>query len=141
MRSLTEIFRRYKNHEAAKKPLSIGAFGLVTAAAAPNDLVAIAGFAVAGLGVANMVPIMFSAAGNYPGLSAGSGIASVTMLGYSGILVAPSGIGSVAQQAGFRFTYAAVALLLLVVAALAGKAKAADGVASPAIELPLDSGM
>lgn len=119
----------------------IGAFGLVTAAAAPNDLVAIAGFAVAGLGVANMVPIMFSAAGNYPGLSAGSGIATVTMLGYSGILVAPSGIGFVAQQAGFRFTYAAVALLLLVVAALAGKAKAADGVASPAIELPLDSGM
>jgi MFS family permease len=89
---------------------------------------AIAGFAIAGIGVANMVPIMFSAAGNYPGLPPGSGIATTTMLGYTGYLLAPSVIGYVAQHVGFRFTYGAVALLLLVVASLASKAAAADGV-------------
>ncbi len=96
-------------------------------AVAPNEVVAIASFAVAGLGVANMVPIMFSAAGNHPGLSAGAGIAAVTMMGYSGILVAPSTIGFVAEHVGFRLTYGVLALLLLVVAALATRTAAADG--------------
>ncbi len=117
----------------------IGAVGLIAGAFAPNDMVAIAGFGFAGLGVANMVPILFSAAGNCPGISPGAGIATVTMIGYSGILVAPSAIGYIAQHAGFRFTYAGVAVLLAVVAALAGRAKAADGVKSPALTLPVDS--
>jgi MFS family permease len=106
----------------------IGAIGIMVGAAAPNDIVAIAGFALAGTGVANMVPIMFSAAGNYPGLPPGSGIATTTMIGYTGFLLAPSIIGYVAQHVGFRFTYAAVALLLLVVASQAGKAASADKV-------------
>jgi fucose permease len=75
-----------------------------------------------------MVPILFSAAGNYPGQSAGSGIATVTMMGYCGILLAPSSIGFVAEHVGFRMTYAALAVLLLVVVALAGRAAAADGI-------------
>ena len=119
----------------------IGAAGLIAAAVAPNDIVAILGFTFAGLGVANMVPIMFSAAGNHPDLSAGSGIATVTMIGYSGILVAPSAIGFIAQHIGFRLTYGSVALLLLVVAWQAWRASAADGRPSVAVELPLDSGM
>lgn len=119
----------------------IGAAGLIVAAFAPSDLVAVAGFAFAGLGLANMVPIMFSAAGNCPGTSPGAGIATVTMIGYCGILVAPSGIGIIAQQAGFRFTYAALAVLLVVVAALASKARSADGVATPAVDLPLEGGI
>ena len=106
----------------------IGAVGLLIGAVAPNDVVAIAGFAFAGIGVANMVPIMFSAAGNYPGLPAGSGIATATMIGYTGYLLAPSIIGFVAQHIGFRFTYGSVAVLLLIVAALAGKTSAADQV-------------
>ena len=117
----------------------IGALGIFIGAVAPNDMVAIAGFAFAGIGVANMVPIMFSAAGNYPGLPPGSGIATTTMIGYTGYLLAPSVIGFVAQHVGFRFTYAAVALLLLVVASLAGKTAAADGVKSQRVDLPLDA--
>jgi hypothetical protein len=73
-----------------------------------------------------MVPIVLSAAGNHPGASAGSGIATVTMMGYSGILIAPSGIGFAAEHIGYRTTYFVLALLLLVVAALAGRVAAAD---------------
>lgn len=104
----------------------IGAAGLAGAAAAPNDLVAIAAFAVAGLGVANMVPVIFSAAGNHPGLPSGTAMAAVTMVGYSGILVAPSTIGFVAAETGFRITFAVLAVLLLVVSAMAGRAAAAE---------------
>lgn len=103
-----------------------GVAGLAIAAAAPAPAVAIAGCFIAGLGIANMVPILFSAAGNVKGLSAGAGIATVTMMGYAGILLAPSTIGFVAQHAGFRMTYAALAVLLAVVAAMAGKAASAD---------------
>jgi len=104
----------------------IGAVGLGAAAAAPTPAFAFAGFAIAGIGVANMIPVIFSAAGNHPGLSAGTAIASVTMLGYSGILIAPASIGFVAEHLGFRVTYGALALLLAVVAWQATRAKAAE---------------
>lgn len=52
----------------------IGAAGLMGGALAPLDGMAIASFALAGLGVANMVPILFSAAGNHPRLPAASAI-------------------------------------------------------------------
>lgn len=105
----------------------IAAAGLMGGALAPTPAFAIASFAVAGLGVANMVPILFSAAGNHPGHAAGTGIAAVTMVGYAGILVAPSTIGFVAEHLGYRPTYAALSLLLVAVALLAGRTAAADG--------------
>ena len=108
----------------------IAATGILVAAVAPDETVAIAGFALAGLGVANMVPILFSAAGNVPGLGPGAGIATVTMMGYSGILLAPSGIGYAAQSIGYRPTYAIIAVLLLIVATQAGRATAAERVAT-----------
>lgn len=104
----------------------VAAAGLLAAALAPTAALTVGGFAVAGLGVANCVPVLFSAAGNQPGSAPGAAIAAVSMLGYSGILVAPSAIGVVAEAAGFRPTYAALALLLLGVAALAPRAAAAD---------------
>ncbi|MBP9182417.1 MAG: MFS transporter [Fuscovulum sp.] len=104
----------------------LAAAGLLMAAVAPDVSVALAGFVLAGLGVANMVPIVFSAAGNYPGFAAGATLSTVTMVGYAGILVAPSSIGFLAEHAGFRPTYAALSLLLVVVSALAGRAAMAD---------------
>jgi hypothetical protein len=68
-----------------------------------------------------------SAAGNHPGLPRGAGIAAVTMMGYSGILVAPSSIGFVIEIVGFRLTYCVMAILLVVVSLLATRTGAADG--------------
>jgi len=126
-----------RNRFGAVKTLQISgiisALGLFGGALAPNDVIAIAiaSFGCAGLGIANMVPILFSAAGNHPGLPAGTAISTVTMVGYAGILVAPSTIGFVADHIGFRITYAALALLLLLVATLAHRAAAADRVKHP----------
>lgn len=104
----------------------VAASGLMGAALAPDAILAIACFTFAGLGVANMVPVMFSAAGNHPGLRPGLGISIVTMLGYSGILFAPSSIGYAAENIGFRTTFAALGLMLIVVALMARRAAAAD---------------
>jgi MFS family permease len=104
----------------------LGAAGLMGGALAPYDWVAIISFAVAGLGVANMVPILFSAAGNHPHLPAASAISIVTMVGYCGILVAPASIGFLAEHLGYRPTYAGLALILVLVALLAERAADAD---------------
>lgn len=104
----------------------IGAAGLMIAASAPHPFVALVGFVLAGVGVANMVPIMFSAAGNYPGHAASTAISTVTMVGYAGILIAPSSIGWIAEHLGYRPTYGALSLLLLVVTACASRVAMAD---------------
>ncbi|RYI34300.1 MAG: MFS transporter, partial [Acetobacteraceae bacterium] len=119
-----------RNRFGAVKTLRIsgflGAAGLMGGALAPNDWVAIVSFAAAGLGVANMVPIMFSAAGSHPNLPSASAISIVTMVGYCGILVAPSTIGFLAEHMGFRPTYAALSVILVLVALLAARAADAD---------------
>jgi MFS family permease len=75
--------------------------GLAIAAQAATPQLAIAGFAIAGIGVANLVPIAFSAAGNLPGYAPGVAISVATFMGYSGILFAPSLIGFIAEHTGF----------------------------------------
>jgi MFS family permease len=120
-----------RNHFGAVRTLRysgiLGAAGLMGGALAPYDWVAVVSFFVAGLGVANMVPILFSAAGNHPRLPPANAISIVTMVGYCGILVAPASIGFAAEHAGYRMTYAGLSLLLLIVAFLAARAADADG--------------
>ncbi|MFD1746279.1 MFS transporter [Rhizobium helianthi] len=101
--------------------------GLFIAGFAPNATVVIIGFAIAGIGISNMVPIAFSAAGNLPGMAQGIGLSVVTTMGYSGILVAPSAIGFIAERVGLAVVFASLPLLLIVVLLLSGLARHADG--------------
>jgi fucose permease len=104
----------------------IAAAGMLVAGLSPWPWLAIAAFAFCGLGVANMVPIAFSAAGNQPGTSAGAGMSVVTTMGYSGLLVAPSAIGFVGERTGFGPVFIALSGLLIVVCLMAGLARTAD---------------
>jgi hypothetical protein len=57
----------------------------------------------------------------------------VTLMGYSGILVAPSAIGFVGERTGFAPVFVTLSLLLVVVFLMAGNARVADfRVAQPA---------
>ena len=100
--------------------------GMLLASLAPDAEIAILGFALCGIGISNMVPIAFSAAGNIPGLKPGIGISVVTTMGYSGMLVAPSVIGFVAEHVGFAAVFMALPVLLLVVLLLSKLAHYAD---------------
>lgn len=104
----------------------ISIIGLVVSGLAPDATTAILGFALAGIGISNMVPIAFSAAGNMPGLAPGVGMSVVTTMGYSGILVAPSLIGFVAQHTGLAIIFLALPALHVVVLLLSRLAKHAD---------------
>ena len=100
--------------------------GLLVAGLATAPATAVIGFAIAGIGIANMVPIAFSAAGALPGLPQGLAISIVTFMGYSGILVAPSVIGFIAERTGFAVIFTALPLLVAVVLMLSSLARHAD---------------
>ncbi len=104
----------------------IALVGLVLAGLAPNAPVAIFGFALAGIGISNMVPIAFSAAGNMPGLAPGIGLSVATFMGYSGMLFAPSLIGFIAEHTGFAIIFTSVPILFIVVLLLSHHAVHAD---------------
>lgn len=112
----------------------IAAVGMLTAGLAPTPVIAIAAFAFAGLGIANMVPIAFSAAGNQDGMSSSTGMSVVTTMGYSGILVAPSGIGFIGERTGFSPIFIALSGFLVLVCLMAGLARGADFVHPGAAE-------
>lgn len=100
--------------------------GMVLGALAPTPELVIAGFAIAGIGISNMVPIAFSAAGNLPGVPPGIGLSIVTVTGYSGILVAPSAIGFIAEHTGFSPVLLGTAGLIVVTLALSSLARYAN---------------
>ncbi|WP_299133905.1 MFS transporter [uncultured Amaricoccus sp.] len=104
----------------------VSASGLILAGLASSPAVALAGFAIAGLGIANMVPIMFSAAGNMPGLPPGIGLSLVTFMGYAGMLFAPSVIGFMAAHTGLGPIFLGLPLLYLLAYPLSHHAAHAD---------------
>jgi fucose permease len=76
---------------------ALAAVGLGIALLIAQPLAAIIGFGCVGLGLSNVVPVLFSAAGRVPGVSTGSGIAAVATSGYSVFLVGPPLIGFAAE--------------------------------------------
>ncbi|WP_432570688.1 MFS transporter [Kineococcus sp. SYSU DK005] len=93
--------------------------GLLTAAgtgaalAWPSIPSTLAGFALAGLGVATLVPAVMHTADELPGLPAGVGLTVVSWLLRVGFLVSPAVVGFVADATSLR-----VALLSVVLAGL-----------------------
>jgi MFS family permease len=89
-------------------------FGLALVASAPVP--AIAGFACLGAGMSGVVPIVFRASGQVPGMTAGVGLAAVSSTGYLGFLIGPPTIGGLAELLGLP---AALGVLVLLAAAVA----------------------
>jgi MFS family permease len=92
-------------------------FGLALLAAAPVP--AIVGFACLGAGMAGLVPIVFRASGQLPGMAPGIGLAAVSSTGYLGFLVGPPTIGGLAELIGLPGALVVLVVLAAVVALLA----------------------
>jgi len=90
--------------------------GLALAVASTHFVLAAVGFALVGLGAANVVPLLFGAAARIPGMSAGNGVAAVATLGYGGLLLAPPVLGWVAMHSSIMVALGALSLSGLVIA-------------------------
>lgn len=75
----------------------LAAAGLGVALLTRDPLLATLGFALSGLGLSNVVPVMYGTAGH---ALAGHGIAQVATIGYGGFLLGPPVIGFVAHEIG-----------------------------------------
>jgi predicted MFS family arabinose efflux permease len=98
----------------------LAAAGMVIAIASPWPALSAAAFALVGVGAANLVPVVFSAAARTPGVPPSIGVAAVTTLGYSGFLIFPPVLGFIAKDWGLSTALAVVALMGLTIAAMAG---------------------
>ncbi len=83
--------------------------GSACVAAAPSAAYALPGFALVGLGLANIVPSVFSAAAK-TGKSAASGVAMVATTGYAGFLGGPPLVGFISTLFDLRTAFALLAL-------------------------------
>ena len=84
------------------------------------------GFALVGLGIANVVPVLFGSAGKIGGPAAGSALAAVATPGYVGFLSGPPLIGLAAEQLGLRAALAIVCAACALIALGAGRLPGAN---------------
>ena len=102
--------------------------GMIAAALAPVLPLALAGFALAGLGVANAFPTAMARVGL---LAGPHGVAAASTLGYAGFLLGPPAIGFLASAVSLPAALTTVSLLALLAVALARTVSPASS-ASPA---------
>jgi MFS family permease len=76
--------------------------GLSIALFFATPLATFLGFFIVGLGLATIVPIVYSTAGNTSGVNPSIGIAMATTIGYAGFFVGPPTIGFLSDAFGLR---------------------------------------
>jgi MFS family permease len=105
------VTRRFGASNVVRLGGSLAGLGFVLVATVPTLPAALIGFAMVGLGVAPIVPLVFSAAAA-TGRSAGEGIGAVATVGYGGFLAGPPIIGFVADRFDLRVSLLAIGVLL-----------------------------
>lgn len=100
--------------------LAAGAMALVLFTSTP--WIALVGFAGVGVGFANVVPILFAASAQVPGVEPARGIASVSAAAYLGFMAGPPMIGFLARVSSLTTALCVVVAFALALAAAAGQA-------------------
>ncbi len=94
----------------------LGAAGVLVLTLVTAWQASLVGYVMLGLGCANVVPALFSLAGNQTRMPEGVAITAVTTLGYAGVLAGPVLIGFAAHHVGLVGAFIGVAVAFLGVA-------------------------
>ena len=95
--------------------------GLALAVAGPGLALSMAGYVAVGLGAANLVPVLFSAAGRQTVMPPGLAIAAVTTTGYAGILLGPALIGFASQASSLASAFWGLLVLMMAIVLTASR--------------------
>ena len=107
----------------------LAASGFALVLGLPNVWTAVVGFVLVGLGLANIVPVIFSAAGRSAATPA-VGVSMAATAGYAGFLVGPPLIGFGAGFVGLRLALCALLIAALIVCAVGGRAVRSAGMST-----------
>ncbi len=114
---------RLKAQHGAKRLVSGGALlaavGLFIATCAAGPLMALAGFATAGIGLSLVFPFVFSAAGREGTVA----LAGVATMSYSGSLMGPPLLGAIAHGIGLQAAIGFVGMLAIMIAVVAARTR------------------
>jgi len=92
------------------------AAGFALATLVPDWRVALAGYVLVGLGCANIVPVLFSMAGEQRAMPESIAIPAISTMGYAGVLAGPALIGFLAHASSLVFAFLCLAAALVMVA-------------------------
>ena len=104
------VVDRFGQRRVVRAGGALTAAGMGLALAVPSIPTTVLGFALAGLGVATLVPAVYHAADELPGLPRGLGLAIVNWLLRIGFLLSPLLIGVVADATSLRVALVTVVL-------------------------------
>jgi predicted MFS family arabinose efflux permease len=99
----------------------LAAVGMALGLIAGSTPLAIVAFACLGAGLAGVVPVVFRAAATHPDVPSGIGLAAISTAGYTGFLLGPPVIGTLASVTTLPRALAAIVLATVAIAALAGR--------------------
>ncbi|HZH09472.1 MAG TPA: MFS transporter [Microvirga sp.] len=116
------VVRRLGRARTMKLGGLLAAAGLSLATLLPGPVPATIGFALVGFGLANLVPVLFSAAAQIPGIAPSVGVAMVATLGYGGYLMGPPLIGFGGDLFGLRAMLGILILFALTISILSQRA-------------------
>jgi fucose permease len=119
------IRARLGNVRTLRWSAALCAAGIALSLLWPAPIPAALGFGLIGLGTSNMMPVLFAAAANVPGMAASEAIADMARIAYLGLLFGPVLIGALAQLLGLPLALILIGLSAAMVglrarAALAG---------------------
>ena len=103
--------------------------GLLIAVLFPQQLTAIIGFLIVGLGVSSVVPLAYSAASKSKTMSPSLALSTVTTIGFFGLLVGPPLVGLIAGATSLRtaFTFLIIMGCMVLILSSIGKFQTKSG--------------
>jgi len=117
----------------------LAATGFLVVVTAPAIMVAITGYIMVGFGCCCIVPVLFRASANIPGVSTLEGFAMVTTGGLIGFLTGPSVIGFIAEKTNLSKGLSLLILMGVLAAYVAWRNKfILNKETMPAVSMPYD---
>jgi MFS family permease len=104
----------------------VATLGMTAGLVSGDPLIAILGFGLLGVGLASIIPTLFSAAGNQPGVAPGTAVATVSTIGWAGFMCGPPLIGFVADHTSRTVALCVFPLLTALVAVVSARTSALD---------------
>jgi MFS family permease len=111
------LLTRFRPDRLLPALAAVATLGFAAALIIARPPAALAGFCCLGIGLASVVPAVFSAAGRIPGLPAGTAVATASACGWAGFVCGPPLIGRLASWASLPIALGLLPLLTAFVVA------------------------